>query len=116
MGMYTKGPLVSYGPTRGEGLTFTNEAHVGPGKGNDICGPIAVASGDDKEQALANANLIADAFNVTTETGLTPRELAGQRNDLLAILEAVEIDVRQRAMPDLEEIRAAIAKAKGQQP
>ena len=50
-----------YGPTRGEGLTFTHEAHVGPGEGNDICGPIAAVSGDDGEQAVANAKLISAA-------------------------------------------------------
>lgn len=55
----TPGPWAWYGPTRGEGLTFTHEAHVGPGEGNDACGPIAAVSGDDDEEAVANARLIA---------------------------------------------------------
>lgn len=39
-----------------------------------------------REQRDANAVLIADAFNVRHETGLTPRELAGQN---AALLEAI---------------------------
>lgn len=58
---FTPGPWEWYGPTRYEGLTFTHEAHVGPGDGNDSCGPIAAVSGDDDEQAVANARLIAAA-------------------------------------------------------
>ena len=58
---HSPGPWDWYGPTRGEGLTFTHEAHVGPGEGNDICGPIAAVSGDDSEQAVANARLISAA-------------------------------------------------------
>ncbi len=58
---HTPGPWAWYGPTRGEGLTFSHEAHVGPGEGNDSCGPIAAVSGDDTEQAVANARFIAAA-------------------------------------------------------
>jgi hypothetical protein len=61
MTKWTPGPWKWYGPTKGEGLTFTNEAHVGPGEGVDACGPIAAVSGEDKEEAVANAQLIATA-------------------------------------------------------
>jgi len=61
---HTNGPWAWYGPTRGEGLTFTHEAHVGPGEGNDVCGPIAAVSGDDDEQAVANAKLVAAAPDI----------------------------------------------------
>lgn len=37
----------------------------------------------------ANAELIAEAFNVATETGLTPRQLAEQRKELLAVLDEI---------------------------
>jgi len=56
---HSPGPWEWYGPTRGECITFTHEAHVGPGEGNDICGPIACVGGDDDEQAVANAKIIA---------------------------------------------------------
>ena len=39
------------------------------------------------EEAEANAELIAEAFNVTNECGLTPRQLFEQRNELLDVLE-----------------------------
>jgi hypothetical protein len=34
-------------------------------------------------EAIANAELIAEAFNVTNECGLTPQQLLEQRNELL---------------------------------
>lgn len=37
------------------------------------------------DERNANAALIAEAFNVAHETGLTPRQLAEQRAELLAI-------------------------------
>ena len=46
-----------------------------------ICGVF----GND-ETANADANLIADAFNVTNETGLTPRELLSQRDELVELI------------------------------
>lgn len=46
-----------------------------------ICGVF----GND-ETANADANLIVDAFNVTNETDLTPRELLSQRDELVEVL------------------------------
>lgn len=46
-----------------------------------ICGVF----GND-ETANADANLIVDAFNVTNETGLTPRELLAQRDELVELI------------------------------
>ena len=37
-------------------------------------------------EARANAELIAEAGTVANETGLTPRELLNQRNELLEVL------------------------------
>jgi hypothetical protein len=42
-----------------------------------------------------NAQLIADAFNVTNETGLTPRELQKSHAELLDALETVRLQVGQ---------------------
>lgn len=46
---------------------------------------LARASGDNKEEAKANAELIAEAFNVTNETGKTPRQLAEINKELLKV-------------------------------
>ena len=46
-----------------------------------ICGVF----GND-ETANADANLIVDAFNVTNETGLTPRELLSQRDEFVELI------------------------------
>ncbi len=91
---HTPGPWAWYGPTRGEGLTFTHEAHVGPGAGNDSCGPIAAVGGDDDEQAVTNARLIAAS------------------PDLLASLEELVLMVGPDH-PAAVRAREAIAKAKG---
>lgn len=77
----------------------------------------------------ANADLIAEAFNVATETGLTPRQLAEQRAELLEALQAmIEWDDRENdhavdfyERMDLcaiafDKARAAIAKATGATP
>lgn len=80
------------------------------------------------EQGEVNAQLIAEAGTVATETGLTPRQLAEQRQELLQALEEcagdLESEIKARAsgeLPrrierDMEAVtraRAAIAKAKG---
>ena len=44
------------------------------------CGPAS------NEHSVPNADLIAEAFNVANETGLTPRQLLEQRNELLEAL------------------------------
>lgn len=43
---------------------------------------------DEEAKMQANAALIAEAFNVTHETGRTPRQLADERGKLLAALKA----------------------------
>lgn len=50
--------------------------------GMDICLMVAGVKGLN----LANAELIVEAFNVTNESGLTPRQLLEQRNELLSAL------------------------------
>jgi hypothetical protein len=40
-------------------------------------------------ETLANAALVAEAFNVHTETGRTPRQLADERDELLAALKSL---------------------------
>src|SRR5690606_14906425 len=42
---------------------------------------------EDYPEGWANAHLIAEAFNVHHETGLTPRQLAEQRAEMIAALE-----------------------------
>jgi hypothetical protein len=53
---------------------------------NGSCIAIAEQIGDE-EQIQANAKLIAEAGNVTNESGLTPRQLLEQRNEMLDALE-----------------------------
>lgn len=43
----------------------------------------------DHDKIMADANLIAESFNVLHETGLTPRQLAEQRAELLEALQLV---------------------------
>ena len=42
--------------------------------------------GDNVEEREANAELIAEAFNITNESGLTPRQLYKQNQELLKCL------------------------------
>lgn len=44
-------------------------------------------SGNSKEEAEANVNLICEAGNVANETGLTPKQLLEQRDELAKALE-----------------------------
>ena len=45
--------------------------------------------GQDEGESLANAELIAEAFNVAHETGKTPAELADERKEALDALRLV---------------------------
>lgn len=65
----------------------------------------------DPEQA-ANANLIAEAGTVYHETGLTPRQLAEQRAELLLLCRTA-LDAWTGDGPPvvLDDLRAAIARA-----
>jgi hypothetical protein len=52
-----------------------------------VSGVMLTGRGDAEPDA--NAQLIVDAFNVTNETGLTPRELQKSHAELLEVLEKV---------------------------
>lgn len=66
------------------------------------------------EELEANAALIAEAFNVANETGLTPRELAGQRAKLLAALKAATTALNQCGIHNpAEAANVAIAEVEG---
>lgn len=64
-------------------------------------------------EAHANARLFFEAGQVHHETGLTPRELAAQRAELLAALQGV-MDAPEGECFDWSRARAAIARAAGQ--
>jgi hypothetical protein len=74
-----------------------------------FCGSFPLA------EAQRNAQLIAEAFNVTAETGLAPRELQEQRNELLGTLkEMVKVHtVGLDAAGAKHYARKVIAKAEG---
>ena len=58
--------------------------------------------------AKANADLICEAGNVANETGLTPRELLNQRNELLASLKSLlQMSIELGANPSYKTIQAA---------
>lgn len=61
---------------------------------------------------IKHANLIAEAFNVTHETGLTPRQLAEQNKKLIEALEGV-IRVADRNTTEFNFAHEVIAKTKG---
>lgn len=107
------------------------EGAVGP-----VIARINPFSARSESQGWANAHLIAEAFNVHHETGLTPRELAEQRAEMIEALEPfaliAEYDIgadesdgddyspmqRHNVAPrvtvgHLRQALAAIAKAKG---
>lgn len=88
--------------------------------------------GCSQEEGRANAHLIAEAFTVAHETGLTPRQLAERCETLESaakkilsyvtldgLLDKVESgaehpnDVFSVSLGDLLKLRAAIAKAEG---
>lgn len=69
-------------------------------------------------EADDNARLVAEMFAVHHETGLTPRQLAEQRAELLEALcelvNAYEPDDLSEDCPHLQKARAAIARARGE--
>lgn len=92
----------------------------------DICAAF-LRTGEEARQR-ENFTLIAEAFNVAHETGLTPRQLAEQREKLLACLRAEVADLKslmfgsthwqgcEEAHPKcavLKRMQAAIAEAEG---
>lgn len=58
-----------------------------------------------------NANLIAEAGTVYHETGLTPRQLAEQRDELLEALKLCKFDSLNMTLADLTFIRNVYAIA-----
>lgn len=85
----------------------------------------------DGADAVRHAQLAAEAFNVCSETGLTPRQLAEQRRELLAACRTLrnQLDSLARATteqqtgpidprksPAYAEAVAAIARAEGRTP
>lgn len=72
---------------------------------------------DDRTVAETNAALIAEAFNVATETGLSPRQLAEQRDELLTAAVCVlghmtgNMDGNMDLGDPVEMLRCAIDKA-----
>ena len=90
---------------------------VKPVENSDVPWYVATLHGHpDDGDAECNARFVAEAFNVADETGLTPRQLADQRDALLAALESVMDRLVDRHENDEAAIqaRAAIAKARGE--
>lgn len=87
---------------------------------------VAVLGDCHEEEEQANARLIAEAFNVAHETGLTPRQLADQRAELLSVAYAVFGACDQHLITNTSDAdsvgvlidcaRKAIARATGEQP
>lgn len=48
-----------------------------------------VYEGEDNTEREANARLIAEAGTVASETGMTPRQLADQRKELLEVCKCI---------------------------
>ena len=74
-------------------------------------------NGYTREQRLADAELIAEAGNVTNESGFTPRELLEQRDSLLEALNYVERTVKKENINDYFDMKIivrAINKSKGE--
>lgn len=68
--------------------------------GNRVASCAGLASTLGPEQNYWHAALIADAFNTFAKTGLTPSELAEQRGELLAAVQAmVEWDNAEKRLP-----------------
>ena len=68
-------------------------------------------------EAYANARLIAEAGTVATETGLTPRQLAEQRAELLEALRQVVMDAEDRGVTQasINKALSTIARAEGRE-
>lgn len=80
MSKHTPGPVVVFV------LNGIAKAVSPGGREGDIC-----LFDDGCVNVNANADLICEAFNVATETGLTPRQLAEQRAELLNIAESLSV-------------------------
>ena len=93
-----------------------NMAVVDAKHGKTPIGLVAMVFGSSPEGVERRAALIAEAGTVYHETQLTPRELADQRAELLAVLITVRDNMRkgvtgQEARKGWDLVNAAIAKA-----
>lgn len=94
-------------PTRGGYIKsgyFTSNLHTQEPNGYTILDPYGNPVADVPRSYVGNgvntkkhAELVTEAFNVLHETGMTPRQLQQQRDELLAAL--------VKALPAIEEIR-----------
>ena len=76
------------GPVRVWPNDITGHCEILPeGAAGPVIARVNPFSAQSEGQGWADAHLIADAFTVHHETGLTPRELAEQRAELLEALE-----------------------------
>lgn len=75
---------------------------------------VAIAHGtsgkhiDVKEEHKANAELIAEAFNVTNESGFTPSELLAQRNELVNLVLQISTCETPKTISGLEHLLSSI--------
>lgn len=125
---HTPGPWVVTDIQRGHGFDM---GYPMPHRLIADCGCVSVVTQQTgnialREHSEANARLIAEAGTVASETGLTPRQLAEQRQELItALKELTDIARTFRNVPKseqnwgqlddevLEQAFAAIAKAEG---
>ena len=74
----------------------------------------------DHSEAETNASLIAEAGNVYHETGLTPRQLAEQRDELLSELKLIHewarVEKTALRQTEIDHIAAIIAKCEATKP
>jgi|GEM_PF-1988205 len=108
--------------TKGEWSVFETDAGlvwVDNDCGDNICDMYHKKNSNDfykKPNAKENADLIAEAGNVANETGLTPRQLLEQRDELLRIVKGMKVCWENDAKPThpatwYSHAVAAIAKA-----
>lgn len=79
-------------PTRGH-YTFVHQFNVEcDRRGIANCGGYSPSHGQQEafEENKANALLVADAFNVYNETGLTPRQLAERNKEAIELLYEIQ--------------------------
>jgi hypothetical protein len=101
----------SYGNTKQE----SSQIHVVDGEG-DIAKVVSFAGYRLTDEDRANTELITEAFNVTCETGRTPRQLAEDAKELLGVLQEIaeenpdNISDREELIRCADIARAAITK------
>ena len=66
----------------------------------------------NNSEVIANSELIADAFNTTNESGLTPSQLYKQNHELLEALIKTKEWMKDMKLPILSHLEQAINNAK----